>query len=371
MDKTLSSRWRLVLGKFANKKLPPETLTHVQQQQDQVLEQLYKKQLERRGMKTSGTLDDSQLQVINWLDKSNRLFPKTVSDKIQAHAINEFGLKQLLKDKKLLSSLTPNMALLKQLLAIRGELNDDLLQELKKIIHSVVDELLKQLTPKFNQTLRGRLNRHQYSPQPVMANLDWHKTIRKNLKHYDPESKQLIVQNIYFSARNQKLIPWRVILCIDQSGSMIDSIIYSAVIAGILAGLPTVELKLILFDTNVVDLSEKADDPVEVLMTSQMCGGTHIKKAWQYCTQFAQQPSKTIVATVSDFEEGGSPTALVNQAKEMINTGIKMLGITAMSADSIPFYDSHTTARLTQQGMDIASLSPDAFANWLAKAMEL
>ena len=371
MDERLNTRWRLVLGKFANKNLSQNSLNDIQQQQDQVLEQLYKKQLESRGLKTSGTLDDSKLQVINWLDKSDKLFPKSVNDKIQAHAVHEFGLKQVLKDKDALSKLTPNMALLKQLLSIRAELSDELLLEVRRIIQSVVDELLLKLKPMFKQKLQGRLNRHQSSPQPVMANLDWHKTIRKNLKHYDIETRQLMVQRVYFSARNQKFIPWRVILCIDQSGSMMDSVIYSAVIAGILAGLPTVDLKLVLFDTNVVDLSDKADDPVEVLMTSQMCGGTHIKKAWQYCQQLADQPSRTVVATVSDFEEGASPTALINQAKDMLESGIKMLGITAMTADAVPFYDSNATARLSKAGMDIASLSPDVFADWLARAMEL
>lgn len=371
MDERLNTRWRLVLGKFANKNLSHSSLSDIQQQQDKVLEQLYKKQLERRGLKTSGTLDDSKLQVINWLDKSDKLFPKSVNDKIQAHAVHEFGIKQVLKDRHALSKLTPNMALLKQLLAIRAELSNELLAEVRHIIQSVVDELLLKLKPMFNQKLRGRLNRHQNSPQPVLANLDWHKTIRKNLKHYDVETQQLMVQRVYFSARNQKFIPWRVILCIDQSGSMMDSVIYSAVIAGILAGLPTVDLKLVLFDTNVVDLSDRANDPVEVLMTSQMCGGTHIKKAWQYCFQLADQPSRTIVATVSDFEEGASPTALIAQAKDMIEGGIKMLGITAMTADAQPFYDSNATARLSKVGMDIASLSPDAFSDWLARAMEL
>ncbi len=371
MDKQLSQRWRLVLGRFANENLSANGLSPKQIEQDKVLEQLYKKQLQRRGMRTSGTLDDSQLQVVNWLDKADRLFPRSVKEKIQAHAVEEFGIKQILKNKESLEQLTPNMALLKQLLSARAELNSDLMKEVRRIIKTVVDDLMEQIKPRFESKLSGRLNRHQRSPQPVMANLDWHRTLRENLKNYDLESQRLLVQNVYFSSRNQRHIPWRVILCIDQSGSMMDSIIYSAVIAGILAKLPMVDLKLVLFDTNVVDLSEMADDPVEVLMSSQMCGGTHIKKALSYCQDLAEQPANTVVATVSDFAEGGAPSALIHQARDMISSGIKMLGITAMTADAEPFYDSQMTAKLSSEGMDIASLSPDLFADWLAKVMEI
>ncbi|MGR8935748.1 MAG: VWA domain-containing protein, partial [Gammaproteobacteria bacterium] len=371
MASSLEQRWRLVLGRFANRHLCSVALSRQQCEQDQILEQLYKKQLQQRGLRTSGSLDDTQLQVVDWLNRAERLFPKTVREKIQAHALHEFGIKELLKNKDCLSALTPNMALLKQLLAVRAELSPELLQEVRRIIQSVVDELLQQLQPKFNQTFSGRLNRHQNSPQPVLANVDWAKTIRRNLKYYDPQQQRLLPQTIYFSSRSQKHLPWRVILCLDQSGSMMDSVIYSAVIAGILAKLPCVDLKLVLFDTSVVDLSAKAHDPVEVLLSSQMCGGTHIAKAWAYCRQLAEQPARTVIATVSDFEEGASPGALLQQAAQMLESGIKMLGITAMAADATPFYDSRMTAKLEQLGMEIAALSPDVFADWLAKAMEL
>ncbi|MGS2722441.1 VWA domain-containing protein [Porticoccus sp. GXU_MW_L64] len=367
----LESRWRLVLGRFANKNLSDESLSKTQRAQDKVLEQLYKKRLEGRGMNASGTLDDTQLQVVDWLSKTDRLFPTKVREKIQAHAVEEFGIKEVLKNKQALQQLEPSLALLKQLLSIRTELSPELLQEVRRIIRQVVDELYAKLKPVFDRKISGRLNRHQSSPLPVMANLDWKKTIRHNLKHYDLERRMLMIQRVFFSARNQRHIPWRVVLCIDQSGSMMDSIIYSAIIAGILAKLPSVDFKLVLFDTSVVDLSDQADDPVEVLLATQMGGGTHIKKAWQYCESLAEQPSRTIVATVSDFEEGASPAELIGQGKSMIESGIKMLGITALTADSEPFYNTTMTARLSAVGMSVASLSPDTFADWLAKEMEI
>lgn len=345
-------------------------MTKMQQQQDQVLEQIYKKQLQKQGLHATGTLDDSHLQVVEWLDKSDRLFPASVNEKIQHHAVQEFGLHQILKDKKALSRMTPSVGLLKQILAIQSELNPEMMQEVRKIIEQVVAELLAQLRPRFQNRLTGRINRHQSLPQGVMANLDWQKTVRQNLKYYDVEQQKLMIQKVYFHSRSQRHFPWRVILCIDQSGSMMESIIFSAVIAGILAKLPTVDLKLVLFDTNIIDLSDKAHEPVEVLLSAQMGGGTHIANAWKYCEGLAEQPQRTVVATVSDFCEGASPTQLLNQARGMLDAGIKMLGITALTAQALPFYDSNMTQRLATFGMDIASLSPDTFAQWLAATME-
>lgn len=212
MDKQLSQRWRLVLGRFANKNLNVDVLDQQQQQQDKVLEQLYKKQLQRRGMSTGGTLDDSKLTVINWLDRVDKLFPKSVKEQMQHDAVNQFGLTEMLKHKQTLEHLTPNMGLLKQILRVRAELNPEMLTQVRRIIQTVVDELLARLKPRFEQKLTGRLNHHQRSPRPVLANLDWQRTIRSNLKNYDVDQQQLMVREIYFNSRSKRHIPWRVIL---------------------------------------------------------------------------------------------------------------------------------------------------------------
>lgn len=372
MDRVHKQRWRLALGRFADKQLASESiaLDSRQQQQDQVLQKLYDKQLAKRDLHSGASLEDSQPQVFEWLAQTEHLFPASVQHKIQNHAIDEFGLTTVLSNPKILEKLTPSLPLLKQLLAVHNQVDRALMTQIKTIIHTVVEQLLSELKPRFQNRFSGRLNRHQYSPQPVLANLDWHKTIRHNLKYYDLEQRQLMVQRVFFNARNQRHFPWRVILCIDQSGSMMESMIFSAVIAGILAQLPVVDLKLVLFDTNVVDMSERATEPVEVLMSIQMGGGTHIRKAWQYCQQLTEHPQRTVVVTVSDFCEGASPSALIQQADGMLATGTKMLGLTALTARAEPFYDSHMTSALAAKGMELASLSPDQFADWLARVME-
>ncbi len=370
MDKIAKQRWRLALGRFAEKHLSSSELSFRQQEQDEVLNQLYQMHLERKGMRGSGTLDDSQVTAMQWLTRVDKLFPKSVAKSIQLDATSTFGLTSILKDKSVLQSLEPNIALLNQLMSIKTELNSELLVEVRRIIEGVVDQLLAQMKPKFQNRLSGRLNRHQSSPIPIMANLDWKKTIKENLKHYDQQTQQLILERIHFSSRSKKHLPWHVMLCIDQSGSMMESMIYSAVIAGILNRLPTVDLKLILFDTNVVDMSDRANNPVEVLLSCQLGGGTLINRAWQYCETLLTEPKKTILITVSDFDEGGSPGALVQTAKHLTQMGVKTLGIAAMTADALPFYNNTITSKLATAGMELGTYTPDALADWLAKHME-
>ncbi|WP_417763888.1 VWA domain-containing protein [Shewanella sp.] len=367
MDYSLKQRWRLVLGRYAE--ALDNQLTPPQQQQDKVLNGLFQLGLEQRGFHLSGGLGASELPIIEWLDSAEKLFPKSVNDTLQHQALERFNVRELLQEPKVLANISPSMGLLKQLMSINAHTNPKLQQQVREIISKVVAELFKQLQPRFNNKLSGRLNRQAHSPQKRLANLDWHTSIRKNLKHFDGERVRF--ERIYFHSRQQPQLPWHVILCIDQSGSMSASMIYSAAIAGILKRLPTVKLSLVVFDTQVVDLSEQADDPVEVLLATQLGGGTLIAKAWQYCQQLVETPARTVIATVSDFAEGGPERAMYQQAKQLIDSGVKMLGMTALSSESVPFYDSNATAQLNSLNMQIASLTPDHFANWLAQTMGL
>jgi len=367
MDYSLKQRWRLILGRYAESL--DTSLSNEQQQQDQILEQLYQHGLKERGFQISGGLEASQPSVVQWLDNAEKLFPKSVNDTLQHQALERFGIKQLLEEPRVLKNITPSMALLKQLMRIDAHTNPKLQQQVQQIITTVVEDLLKQLRPLFNNKLNGRLNRQAHSPQKRLANLDWQTSIRKNLKHFD--GKRVLFERIYFHARQQPQLPWHVVLCIDQSGSMSSSMVYSAVIAGILKQLPCIKLSLVVFDTQVVDLTEQADDPVKVLLSTQLGGGTLIAKAWQYCEQLIETPSRTIIATVSDFCEGGPEQAMYQQAEHLINSGVSMLGMTALSPESMPFYDSNATAKLSRMKMQIASLTPDHFANWLASTMGL
>src|SRR5215475_81180 len=368
-------RWRLVLGRFAEKQLPG-TLSPREGRMEAALDFLYSREYKGRGVRdrpqagSPGSLDPSQLNVPTWLSEVRDLFPKDVVEVIEKHALNRYGLTELVTDKETLEKLEPNEELLKTLLTFRGQLKGEVLQTARRIIRQVVEEIKRRLETEVRRALSGRLNRFRHSPQKAAQNFDWRGTIRRNLKYYDSKRRQIVLQDPRFFARNTRLLPWQVILCVDQSGSMANSVIHSAVMAGILAGLPMVRVKIVVFDTSIVDLSEHVDDPVEILMSVQLGGGTNIGQAMQYCEQLVEDPHRTIVVLVSDFCEGAAPRSLLSSCQRFREGGVRLLGLAALDENANPSYDAHMAEALAAQGMDIAALTPKHFAEWLAKVIK-
>lgn len=368
-------RWRLVLGRFAEKQLPG-TLSPREGRMEAALDFLYSREYKGRGVRdrpqagSPGSLDPSQLNVPTWLGEVRDLFPKDVVEVIEKHALDRYGLTELVTDKETLEKLEPNEELLKTLLTFRGQLQGEVLQTARRIIRQVVEEIKRRLETEIRRALSGRLNRFRHSPQKAAQNFDWRGTIRRNLKYYDAKRRQIVLQDPQFFARNTRLLPWQVILCVDQSGSMADSVIHSAVMAGILAGLPMVRVKLVVFDTSVVDLSDRVDDPVEVLMSVQLGGGTNIGQALNYCETLVENPHRTILTLVSDFEEGGPPSIMLAACRRLREAGVKLLGLASLDSYASPIYDRNMAEQLADAGMEIAALTPKHFAEWLAKVIK-
>jgi uncharacterized protein with von Willebrand factor type A (vWA) domain len=202
---------------------------------------------------------------------------------------------------------------------------------------------------------------------PSRAGFDPRGTIRRNLGTYDPERQRLLVEEVRFFERNTRRVPWDVVLCVDQSGSMAGSVIHSAVTAAILAGLPAFRVRLVVFDTAVVDLSAHVDDPVEVLMTVQLGGGTDIGKAVRYCSQLVENPSRTVLVLVTDFYEGGPPRELERAVTALAEARVRLLGLAALDGDAHPVYDRQQAERLVACGMEVAALTPQQLAAWLVE----
>jgi Mg-chelatase subunit ChlD len=368
-------RWRLVLGRFAEKQLPG-TLSPREGRMEAALDFLYSREYKGRGVRdrpqagSPGSLDPSQLNVPSWLGEVRDLFPKDVVEVIEKHALDRYGLTELVTDKETLEKLEPNEELLKTLLTFRGQLQGEVLQTARRIIRQVVEEIKRRLETEIRRALSGRLNRFRHSPQKAAQNFDWRGTIRRNLKYYDAKRRQIVLQDPQFFARNTRLLPWQVILCVDQSGSMADSVIHSAVMAGILAGLPMVRVKLVVFDTSVVDLSDRVDDPVEVLMSVQLGGGTNIGQALNYCETLVENPHRTILGLVSDFCEGGSTDVMFAACRRLREAGVKLLGLASLDQSASPIYDHNIADLLADVGMEIAALTPKHFAEWLAKVIK-
>ncbi len=368
-------RWRLVLGRYADKALSDANFSQEELKLERCLDYLYQHEYKKRGIEQDrrhgqgGGLEASQLTAINWLNQSRKLFPKSTFERMQHHALERYGLTEILKKPEHIRELTPNPATAKALMSMRGHLSGEMRDVIKELIAKVVDELMQKIRPRFMQALQGRRNRFSRSMIKQAQNFDYHRTIRANLKHYQSERQQLIIQEPFFNARIQKHLPWEVVLCVDQSGSMMDSVMYAAICASILAALPSVTTHLVVFDTQVVDLTHMVHDPVEVLLTIQLGGGTYIGQALRYCATKIDNPRRSVVVLISDFEEGGSAGEMLKVVSELHEQGCKLLGLAALDMHANPMYDKVMASRLSERGMHIGAMTPEHLADWLADVM--
>ena len=310
-------------------------------------------------------MNDSQLTTAKWITRVRELFPKSAAEVMQRHALEEFGMTELLTDKKILEEMKPDMQLLKTVLQLKHLMRGEVLETAKRIAKQVAEELRQKLELCTRMAITGRLDRSQRSPVRSSRNIDMKKTIRRNLKHYDKEREQLVLQDIYFGSRLKKYNKKTVIIAIDESGSMLGSVIYSAVMAQIIAGMSFAEVKLAIFDTNVVDLSNEADDPAQVIMSVQLGGGTNIGKALSYCESLIRSPHETCVICVTDLYEGGSEKRLLNVAGNIIGSGAKLSFLTALDEEAEPVFDRILGQKLADTGAFVGALTPDRMGDYI------
>lgn len=362
-----------MLGRYATQPLSSAQFQASDWKLDQALEYLYGREYEGRGLTRpsggSGSLDPSQLRAIDWLNQSRKLFPKDVFERMQTQAIERYQLNDLLNDPSVLRSLDATPGLARALLGLRGRLSGQMRDAVREIIQKTVDDITRRLKSDFVNALVGRRNRQRRSEVKNAQNFDARATIQANLKNYDADRGQLVIRRPLFNTRVKRNLPWDVVLCVDQSGSMMDSVIYSAVIAGIMSALPAVRVKLVVFDTSVVDLTHLAHDPVEVLLTVQLGGGTDIGRAVRYCESLITNPCRTVFTLISDFEEGAMPGPLLAAVQRMAQARVKLLGLAALDESANPVFDRQMAQRLANQGMHVAALTPTHFAQWLAEVM--
>jgi Mg-chelatase subunit ChlD len=373
-DQEVLARWRLLLGRFADDGLGNCLRGRADyQSRDRVLEYLYGREYANRGVRQQGGRDgglgESVLYIPDWLRQVRDLFPRDTVEVIERHALERYGMTELVTDEEVLSKLEPSYELLKAVLTFRHLMSGNVLDTARKIVRQTVEELRRRLAKEVRQVLWGRLSRQRRSRLKVARNLDWHRTIRANLKHWDPEKKRLVLETLHFLARIDHHMPWHIVMAVDCSGSMTDSVIYSAVMAGVFKGLPALRVSLVAFDTNVVDLTDRIDDPTEVLMSVQLGGGTDIAKALRYCETLVRSPHRTILVLVTDFFEGGSPVGMLTAIKRMREAGVRVLGLAALDEKAQPAYDRHTAEQCVAVGAEVAALTPGRLAEWLGRIL--
>lgn len=306
------------------------------------------------------------MNVPRWVDEVGQLFPREAKEVMERELVNRRGLRELMQKPELLERIEPNKELVKTLLTHRDLLNDKTRALARKVIEKVVEELKKKMKVQIEPAITGAIRRDKHSPRRVYRNLDLKRTIRRNLHNFDEESGKLLVDRLYFHAAEKKSRPWHVIVAVDQSGSMLDSAIFSAIMASIFAELPAIRTSLFLFDTDIADLSDQVGQPVDVLLSIQLGGGTDITRALQYAAQLVREPAKSIVVLITDFYEGRPESELVKQVKDMTQSGIRMIGLGALGYEARPEYNKTTAGKCRKVGMDILSCTPEKLAEAMA-----
>jgi hypothetical protein len=373
------TRWRLVLGKAADEGLCQlagcpggALLSGDLANLNQALGFIYGEEgaTDDKPKKRSAGLGASAPRLAKWLGDIRGYFNKDVVAVIQKDAIERKGLKQLLFEPETLAQVTPNIDLVGTLLSLKEMIPDTAKEAAREIVRAVVEDILKRLRGQLEQAVRGSLDRSRHSPIRSLPNMDWQRTIRRNLKNYDRTREVLIPDNFHFFARQHRRREWNVIVCMDQSGSMADSVVYGGVMGAILASLPALETHIIAFDTEVVDLTEKCHDPVDLLFGVQLGGGTDINRAVAYCQQFIHDPRKTLFLLITDLYEGGNSKELVRRMEEMTAAGVRAICLLALSDSGVPSFDANLAGKFGEIGVPCFACTPTMLPPLLEGALK-
>lgn len=320
-------------------------------------------------VRREGGTEASHLTAATWITKIRTLFPRETVEILEKHALETYGMTELLTDKEVLEKLEPNQELLKTILQLKHLMKGEVLDTARRIVRKVAAEIEEKLNQDLRKSFLGKIDRNAVSHVPSIRNLDIKRTIRKNLQHYDTSQQRLMLDKVYFNSRTKKYSQWRVIIAVDESGSMLDSVIHSAVMAGIFAKLPMLDTRLVIFDTQVVDLSAYADDPVEMLMSVQLGGGTYIAGALSYCETLIENPFRTMVVLVSDLYEGGGIGRLLSISRGILESGAKLICLTALDMEAKAVYDRHTAQQLADLGAHVGAMTPEALGDFMGNVM--
>ncbi len=360
-------RWRLVLGRGADECLGGMAgggglrLGAEERCMDEALAAIYDGDGSRSGEAggRGAGREMSSPQLNKWLGDIRTYFEEDVVAVIQGDAIERRGLEQLLFEPETLRNVQPNLALVGTLLSLANRIPEKTKETAREVVGKVVEELKQLLENEIRQAVVGALNRRSHSPVPRADSIDWKATIGRNLKNYQPSIEALVPERVFFFARSRQVNAWHVIVALDQSGSMADSVVYGAVTGGIFASLPALDTRVVAFDTEVVDLTDQCgDDPVDMLMGVQLGGGTDINKAVAYCQEHITDPAKTLFILITDLMEGGVEAQLIRRMGEIKESGVRTFCLLALSDSGIPSYDEKVASKLARLGVPCFGCTP-------------
>lgn len=353
-------KWRLILGGEQSDgtefPLDPNDM-----QLDKTLSALYDSDRQ-------GNLGASSPNVSRWLGDIRTFFPNTVVQVMQKDALKRLNLTQMLFEKEMLETVEADVHLVATLMTLSHVIPDKTKDTARQVVRKVVDELIKKLAQPTQQAIVGSLNRSARNRRPRHNEINWNLTIQKNLKHYQPDYKTIIPEiKIGYGRKRSSLKD--VVLCLDQSGSMGTSVVYSGIFGSVMASIPAIKTKMVVFDTAVVDLTEELTDPVELLFGVQLGGGTDINAALKYCQQIITKPLDTVLVLITDLYEGGDEQGMRKKAAELTAAGVQVIVLLALNDDGAPAYDHNNAQYFSNLGIPVFACTPDKFPDLMAAAL--
>lgn len=362
------NRWRLILGSFSNLEIDNEY-----SEIDETLNFLYDREYTQNGgysldnfNNSNSSKEKSALTVPKWISKVKKLFPKETVEIMQKQALEKYKLTEILTDENILKEIEPNIELLKNILTFK----DMMSQNVKKLAYDIVKKTLEEIKNKMEVEIKkvfyGKKLPNSNTTNKIFKNLDIKKTIRYNLKNYDIKNKTIFTDKLFFNQNIKKYNPYNIIILIDESGSMLDSVIYSSIMASIFANLPYLSIKLIIFDISVVDLSEHIKEPIDILFKVQLGGGTNIAQALEYAKKITFAPDKTIVLLISDLFDSNDYKLMYKNANDIIESGSKLIILTALDYNANSIYDKEAARYFSKIGAKVGALTPSKLSKWIS-----
>ena len=359
-EETRLQRWRLVLGKPAEESLGV-SLAGELGERDRVLQALYEG--ERKG-----GLGGSSPNVARWLGDIRSYFPTSVVRVMQKDAMERLGLRQMLLEPELLATVEADIHLVATIVSLASIIPQRTRETARSVVRKVVEEVERRLANALKQAVRGALARATRSRRPRLPDIDWDRTVRANLTRYDRERRTVIAEKLIGHGRRRSSLR-DVVLCVDQSGSMATSVVYSSIFAAVMASIRALSTRLVVFDTAVVDLTDQLADPVEVLFGTQLGGGTDINRAVAYCQQLITRPAETVFLLITDLYEGGNAEEMLARVRTMKESGVTIVCLLALNDQGAPMFDSKNAATLAALGVPTFACTPDAFPAMIAAAL--
>lgn len=353
-------KWRLILGGKENDGTGI-SLNERDGQMDKTLEALY-------DSTRQGGLGPSSPNVARWLGDIRTFFPSSVVQVMQQDALHRLNLTQMLFEKEMLENVEADVHLVATLMTLSKVIPDKTKDTARQVVRKVVDELMRKLLQPTQQAIIGSVNRSARNRRPRHNEINWHATIQKNLKHYQPDFKTIIPETRIGYGRKRTALK-DVVLCIDQSGSMGTSVVYSGIFGSVMASIPAIKTKMVVFDTAVTDLTEELTDPVELLFGVQLGGGTDINLALTYCQQIITKPNDTVLVLITDLYEGGNQEKMRQRAAELVGAGVQVVVLLALNDEGAPFYDHNNAQYFSNLGIPVFACTPDKFPDLMAAAL--